>query len=77
MREKRTLLDEQWRGSSHYCLLMIKGNGTRFVICKQDPFAEDDRSHRITTEFTLREIIPYWEKLFPESDDDSELEIIS
>ena len=69
MRETQTLLDEQWRGSSYYCLIMVKGNGTRFVIYKRDPLAEDDRSHRMTTEFTLSEIMPHWEKLLPDKDD--------
>ena len=76
MKEKQTLLDDLWCGNAHYCLLMIKGNGIRFVITKQDVLADDDRSHRMATECTLMAAMKHWEKLLPQDDGD-ELELIS
>lgn len=68
MRIIETQLADLWRGSSHYRLLLRKGDNTRFVITKQDVLAEDDRTHRLTTEFTLMAIMQHWEKLYPDDD---------
>lgn len=61
-------LADLWRGSSHYRLLFLKGERTRFVITKQDIMADDDRTHRITTEFTLMAVMQHWEKLYPDDE---------
>ncbi len=61
-------LADLWRGSSHYRLLFLKGAQTRFAITKQDVMAEDQRTHRITTEFTLMAVMQHWERLYPDND---------
>ena len=62
-------LADLWRGSSHYRLLFLKGERARFVITKQDVMSDDSRTHRITTERTLLEVMQHWEKLLPDDDD--------
>lgn len=61
-------LADLWRGNSHYRLLFLKGDRIRFVITKQDIMSDDDRAHRITTEFTLIAVMQHWEKLYPDDD---------
>lgn len=75
MKVTETQLADLWRGSSHYRLLLLKGDRIRFVITKQDPLANDDRTHRITTERTLMEVMPHWEKLYPDDDEPIELPV--
>ena len=62
-------LADLWCGSSHYRLLFLKGERTRFVITKQDVMSKDSRTHRITTERTLMDVMQHWEKLLPDDRD--------
>lgn len=68
MKVVETQLADLWRGDSHYCLLLLKGDNIRFVITKQNVMADDDDAHRITTEFTLMAVMQQWEKLYPDDD---------
>ena len=68
MKVTETQLDDLWRGSSHYRLLHLKGDRIRFVITQQDVMADDQRTHRITTERTLMGVMQHWEKLYPDDE---------
>ena len=68
MKVQEIQLDDLWRGNAHYRLLFIKGERMLFVITKQNVLADDDRTYRITTEFTLIAVMQHWEKLYPDDE---------